>query len=491
MRILSGPRTTPPPPTLQMPHIPQCAAITLLNRQCSRLSRPHSDYCYQHVVKCAAVAAAIVPESNMEYNKSGRYGRVFADTGDVNLTKVVYKSETCEKIKVTCERIMELHDKLAASPIASYFTVLKGCAPCGNIPDDATRSLPAPGSNVRGFNDQVPSSSSDTVDDYVPLTKNRLTLPGSEDAVDDSIYDMRIGEGSEPDEDEMHSSATRTSSPSPNSSADTVDDYIPLAKNGPTLPGSEGAAGSEEAADGFVFGVTADEGSESDEEEVHSNESRHQSLDRSLSPELNAEGNDPGTCRMVQIQSRVQNNLTVGELFLGIERVTPSTEPYVELARRRWGAGKNWHLEQASSARLSSDQANVFNMQCGIMFEIYSVAMYMNLVLEIAHGDLVLNHLNNILFSGTTVDGKLEGLLTIVDLDDLSKHVLRNTTQANDTWRRFSDTRTNTTNALKYMQVACDEAYVFVTKYLAQDQRTEAEWKSRMNIFLRSGVVSS
>jgi hypothetical protein len=150
--------------------------------------------------------------------------------------------------------------------------------------------------------------------------------------------------------------------------------------------------------------------------------------------EPNTEPDHLGVCKMVQIQSRVQKNLTLEDLFDAIEQVATngslphSRWEHVELARQRWGVGKDWCRQQPFTATCSSPaRASVFNMQCGIMFEVYAVAIYMKWALHIAHGDLVANHLNNILFSGTVVDGKLTATSTIVDLDGLSEHTLHHT----------------------------------------------------------------
>ena len=96
------------------------------------------------------------------------------------------------------------------------------------------------------------------------------------------------------------------------------------------------------------------------------------------------------------------------------------------------------------------------------------------------------NHLNNILFSGTVVDGKRTGKLTIVDLDDLSEHGLHRPADEHAhtaVWKRFSDTMTSAKSALQYAHLASLAAYQFVEEYLSlpQAQQTATEWTSRMN----------
>jgi hypothetical protein len=218
---------------------------------------------------------------------------------------------------------------------------------------------------------------------------------------------------------------------------------------------------------------------------------------------------------MAQIQGRVRNHITLGKL-LGSLKVTTTNngtggdtgsggrprrnkrkrtgkekdeklgdqqQMCTDFAATRWGS-QRWLFPAAlrgDSVSVATSRGGITaaaeqtqrsrgtlaaHISRGVVFELLCVAVYMNKELGVSHGDLLTNHMENVLLS----DGNGQAPFTIVDFDGLSAYE----EHKND------DTRVNLPDIMEHVQASIPAAKIFVAMYRTFARKTTDSWNTAM-----------
>ena len=334
------------------------------------------------------------------------------------VVKVTYREERCENIRTKCTTIMQLMERVVNSPVAHYFATIHGCAPCDGIPEDPTRQLPC---NV--------GAPREPCVDHMPIA-----------------------------DDVAHLETER-------------DSGINFRLHPPSLLLMEEEDVDEEA--------------------------------QGENPYRQDEETKATMCRMVQLQRRVGDHMTLGSLLsmLSVRKVRMSKRrrvqddgeakqsTYENFAYSRWGKriwkskpdpahparrNRSEHVQHLKGKQTQEYTLRVFNIECNIVFEILCVAIYINKILGVSHGDLLVNHLDNILVS----NGTARAPFTIVDFDGFSEY----------REHQNGDSLVNVTSVMQHATICMDAATRFVASFVTAQRpprsETAASWERMMRAAL-------